>query len=43
MIIGFTGTRYGMTDKQKSSLQSILSKLETITEVHHGDCIGAEE
>jgi hypothetical protein len=47
MKVGFTGTRKGMTKKQRLSLQSTLEafiKLDgaTIEEFHHGDCIGAD-
>ena len=42
MIVGFTGTRQGMNDFQKSQVQQFLSGLVS-TEVHHGDCLGADE
>ncbi len=41
MIVGFTGTRQGMTDGQCSYLQKVLEELGC-TEFHHGDCIGAD-
>jgi hypothetical protein len=41
MIIGFTGTRNGMTDEQKKNVGEALVSMEP-TEVHHGDCIGAD-
>jgi len=46
--IGFTGTQSGMTLEQKKTVQRILlSFVEDenifISEVHHGDCIGADE
>ena len=41
MVIGFTGTRQGMTEPQKALLLNLLQKYNT-TEVHHGDCIGAD-
>lgn len=37
---GFTGTRHGMTAKQKDALGSFLSG--SSGELHHGDCIGAD-
>lgn len=41
-VIGFTGTRRGMTIRQKSKLTRILSDLR-VKEAHHGDCIGGDE
>lgn len=41
MVIGFTGTRQGMTEPQKEALLELLQKYNP-TEVHHGDCIGAD-
>lgn len=40
--IGFTGTRKGMTENQKSVLKEILEK-NKMSEFHHGDCKGADE
>jgi len=42
MIIGFTGTREGMTPAQKEVVAYILSKFPSISHVVHGDCIGAD-
>lgn len=43
-IIGVTGTRRGMTAAQVSAAQDILRDLSTeVEEMHHGDCIGADE
>lgn len=47
MIIGFTGTRYGMTEEQKKSLRNLLLELGgefplARKTVHHGDCVGAD-
>lgn len=42
MKIGFTGTREGMTDAQKSAVRQLLIDLKA-TELHHGDCIGADD
>lgn len=42
MKIGFTGTREGMTEKQKTELKKQFKSLK-IKEFHHGDCIGADE
>ncbi len=41
MIVGFTGTREGMTDGQCGYLEHVLRELKC-TEFHHGDCIGAD-
>jgi hypothetical protein len=41
MIIGFTGTRKGMTDTQRNSVVALLAVLEC-KQGHHGDCIGAD-
>lgn len=41
MILGFTGTREGMTTPQLKKLAEILSFLDP-SEVHHGDCVGAD-
>ena len=40
--IGFTGTRKGMTQKQKESLDTLLGEFPYQSEFHHGDCIGAD-
>lgn len=50
MIIGFTGTRSGMTDEQRTMVALVLThelrvELHMNTghrEFHHGDCIGAD-
>jgi len=42
MIVSFTGTQDGTTERQKQSLKDLLIKLEA-TELHHGDCEGADE
>ena len=41
--IGFTGTRTGMTDKQKSYLQEFLKSIIAVCQFHHGSCIGADK
>lgn len=40
-VLGFTGTRHGMTEKQKIELAKILR--DGVTELHHGMCKGADE
>lgn len=42
MIVGFTGTQAGMSPSQKLYVGDLLSK-DYIAELHHGDCIGADE
>lgn len=46
MKIGFTGTRKGMTDIQKHGVEYQLWLLTyhitEFSEVHHGDCVGAD-
>lgn len=42
MIMGFTGTRDGMTPRQKRIFEGIVQRLKP-TEFHHGDCIGADD
>lgn len=41
MIIGFTGTRAGMTSLQKDLVRTFL-KMHDPTAVIHGDCVGAD-
>lgn len=44
MIIGFTGTRQPLPPKQATALRAFLGYMANIThEVHHGDCVGADE
>ncbi len=40
MILGFTGTRHGMTEAQQRAVERAL---EGCTEFHHGMCKGADE
>lgn len=43
MKIGFTGTRKGMNPIQKSLINLFISGwYKSITNAHHGDCIGAD-
>lgn len=41
VIVGFTGTRKGMTDEQWDAVIEILMGLD-YNEAHQGDCIGAD-
>jgi hypothetical protein len=40
VVVGFTGSRQGMTAIQRDLVSMLLT---TATEAHHGDCIGADE
>lgn len=42
-LIGFTGTRKGVTDACKQQLFFHLDQTRHNAELHHGDCIGADE
>lgn len=41
MKIGFTGTQMGLSQKQKNKINHIFNS-GSITELHHGGCIGAD-
>ena len=41
MKVGFTGTRNGMNHLQTITVLGVLEN-HNITEIHHGDCIGAD-
>ena len=45
MIVGFTGTRKGMTDHQLDEMKRMLSVFnydDVVSTLHHGSCIGAD-
>lgn len=39
--VGFTGTRRGMTETQRTTVSDMLAKAPGAV-VHHGDCVGAD-
>lgn len=41
MILGFTGTRHGMTERQRAAVSAFLDE-QRPTETHSGDCKGAD-
>lgn len=41
MILGFTGTRHGMTERQRFAVSEFLFE-QRPTETHSGDCKGAD-
>jgi hypothetical protein len=45
MIIGFTGTRDGMSDEQHAAITRLLqgAAAEGHVTVRHGDCVGADQ
>jgi len=47
VVLGFTGTRQGMTDEQARRIEKIVEKLvgkkSGVAEAHHGDCVGGDE
>lgn len=43
MKLGFTGTRDGLTPKQREMLDKLLAQLHDVEEAHHGDCVGGDE
>ncbi len=41
-VLGFTGTREGMTDRQRSSVAALLRTLAP-SAIVHGGCVGADD
>ena len=42
MKVGITGTRNAVTDKQVTEMIRFLKSLPEGSELHHGDCVGAD-
>ena len=42
IVLGFTGTRNGMTDAQRAEVTRQLKRIQP-DEVVHGDCVGADD
>lgn len=42
MIVGFTGSRHGMTQQQKNTITALLISRLRPSEVHHGVCVGSD-
>jgi len=46
MHVGFTGSRYGMTDIQKKEFRTVFLRMQQMfdwIQFHHGDCVGSDE
>lgn len=41
--VGFTGTQAGMTKEQDMAVYGLLLQRVPATDLHHGDCIGADD
>lgn len=41
VVLGFTGTRDGLTDYQRNAIWSMLRDIKP-REAHHGDCVGGD-
>jgi hypothetical protein len=39
--VGFTGSRHGITQHQRDTLEKLLTGVH-VDELHHGDCVGAD-
>jgi hypothetical protein len=42
MVVGFTGTRQGLTPAQETKVRELLVGLGEIRGAHHGDAVGAD-
>lgn len=43
MIVSVTGTRYGMTEAQRTTFNRLIESSCSPTEFHHGDCQGVDD
>lgn len=42
MILGFTGSRRGVTTDQVEAIKQIIDDVSPVASAHHGDAIGAD-
>jgi hypothetical protein len=42
-VIGFTGTKDGITSEQLTALERLFRDIPGARELHHGDCVGADD
>lgn len=42
-VVGFTGTKDGLTVLQLAALEQLLGSVPAGRELHHGDCVGADD
>lgn len=40
-IVGFSGTRHGMTEAQRNKFKQLIIQINPV-EFHHGDCVGSD-
>ncbi len=42
-VVGFTGTKDGITAAQLTALEDLMNRIPGLREFHHGDCVGADD
>ena len=42
-VVGFTGTKDGLTAPQLLALENLFGRIPGARELHHGDCVGADD
>jgi hypothetical protein len=42
-VVGFSGTKDGVTAPQLASLETLFDLIPGARELHHGDCVGADD